>query len=146
MEFHKITGSCLCGAVSYEITAEPARAHNCHCQRCRKIRGTAFASNLFVPLEAFRYTEGEDRLRSYKLPEAARFTHVFCSVCGSSLPFLNSAIGLAVVPMGSLDDDPKHPLEAHIFVGSKAPWFTISDELPQHFVAAGTKPSPSDGS
>ena len=68
-----IAGSCLCGAIRYEISGEPEWAHNCHCQRCRKIRGTAFASNLFVPLETFRYTEGEDLLRSYKLPDAERF-------------------------------------------------------------------------
>ena len=127
-----IAGSCLCGAIRYELTREPVWAHNCHCQRCRKIRGTAFASNLFVPLESFRYTQGEDLLHAYKLPEAERFTHVFCKVCGSSLPFLNVARGLAVIPMGSLDDDPGHPPDAHIFVGSKASWFEITDSLPQH--------------
>jgi hypothetical protein len=142
MEPRKISGSCLCGAVRYEITGEPEWAHNCHCRRCRKIRGAAFASNLFVPLDRVRYTQGEDLLRSYKLPEAARFTHVFCSVCGASLPFLNVARGRAVVPMGSLDDDPRHPPDAHIFVGSKAPWFTITDALPQH--AAELGPGPGD--
>lgn len=132
-----IAGSCLCGAIRYEISKTPEWAHNCHCQRCRKIRGTAFASNLFVPLEAFRYTQGEDLLRSYKLPGAERFTHVFCDVCGSSLPFLNRDRGAAVVPMGSLDDDPGHQPDAHIFVDSKAPWFTISDSLPQHRCQVG---------
>ncbi len=127
-----IAGSCLCGAIRYEFTGEPVWAHNCHCQRCRKIRGTAFASNLFVPLELFRYTQGKDLLQSYKLPGAKRFTHVFCKVCGSSLPFLNEDRGLAVIPMGSLDDDPRHTPDAHIFVGSKATWFTITDSLPQH--------------
>lgn len=127
-----IKGSCLCGAIGYEILQPPQLAYNCHCQRCRKARGTAFASNLFVPLDAFRYTRGEDKLESYKVPEAERFTHVFCSACGSSLPFLNLARAVAVVPMGSLDDDPGHPPDAHIFVGSKAPWFTITDSLPQH--------------
>ncbi len=138
-----ITGSCLCGAVRYEITRKAEWAHNCHCQRCRKIRGAAFASNLFVPLDAFRYTQGEELLRSYKPPDAERVTHVFCNVCGSSLPFLNEARGLTVVPMGSLDDDPGRPPAAHIFVGSKAPWFTITDSLPQHRtqIGAGSEPS-----
>ena len=127
-----VEGSCLCGAIRYEILQRPQRAHNCHCQRCRKVRGTAFAANLFVPLDALRYTRGEDKLESYKLPEADRFTHVFCKVCGSSLPFLNVARGLAVVPMGSLDDDPGYSPKAHIYVDSMAPWHTITDELPQH--------------
>ena len=135
-----IKGSCLCGAVSFELTREPVWAHNCHCQRCRKIRGGAFASNLFVPLDALRYTRGEDLLVSYKLPEAERFTHVFCKVCGSSLPFLNKDRGTAVVPMGSLDDDPAYPPRAHIFVDSKAPWFTITDSLPQHREQLPVKP------
>lgn len=138
-----ITGSCLCEAIGYEISEEPKWAHNCHCKRCRKIAGSAFASNLFVPLDAFRYVRGEELLRSYKLPEAARFTHVFCQVCGSSLPFLNTARGAAVVPMGSLDDDPGHRPDAHIFVGSMAPWFTITDSLPQHPTQlGGGKPEP----
>lgn len=135
----EIRGSCLCGAVRYVIRERPRWAHNCHCRRCRKIRGAAFASNLFVGLEALRYTQGEELLRSYKLPEAERFTHVFCSTCGSSLPFRNEARGVAVVPMGSLDDDPEHPPDAHIFVGSKAPWFEISDSLPRHAEQIGER-------
>lgn len=137
-----ITGSCLCGGIGYEISREPVWAHNCHCQRCRKSRGGPFAANLFVPLEAFRYNRGEELLSSYKVPEAERFTHVFCSTCGSSLPFLNTARGLAVVPMGSLDDDPGREAGAHIFVDSKAPWFTITDSLPQHPTQIGDEPEP----
>ncbi len=141
MKPREMRGSCLCGAVRYAISHEPVWAHNCHCQRCRKIRGSAFASNLFVPLESLRFEQGEDRIRSYKLPEAARFTHVFCGVCGSSLPFRNVDRGVAVIPMGSLDDDPQHPPDAHIFVGSKAPWFTITDSLPQHPEQIGADPT-----
>lgn len=89
------------------------------------------SANLFVPLESFRYTQGEALLSSYKPPEAKRFTHVFCSVCGSSLPFLNLAREQAVVPMGSLDDDSDRLPEAHIFVDSMASWFKITDSLPQ---------------
>ena len=127
-----ISGSCLCGSVRYEIDEEPVWAHNCHCTRCRKARGTAFAANLFAPLAALHYTRGEDLLRAYKPPKAERFTHVFCPRCGSSLPFRNEARGLAVVPMGSLDDDPGYSPKAHIYVDSMAPWHRITDELPQH--------------
>jgi hypothetical protein len=133
----EIRGSCLCGAVAFELTGKPVWAHNCHCSRCRKIHGAAFASNLFAPLDALRYTQGEDLLGSYKMPAAERFTHVFCKVCGSSLPFQNVDRGVVVVPMGSLDDDPKHPPDAHIFTDSKAPWFTITDSLPRHRAQLG---------
>ena len=133
-----LTGGCLCGAVRYELSQPPVWAHNCHCSRCRKSTGAAFASNLFVPVDALRYTRGEEQLRSFKVPEAERFTHVFCGRCGSSLPFVNPQRGLAGVPMGSLDGDPGLGPRAHIFVGSKAPWFTITDALPQHPTVLGS--------
>lgn len=138
----KLEGGCLCGAVRYALTSEPVWTHNCHCQRCRKIRGTAFAANLFVPLDGFRFTQGDESVVSYKLPDAERFTHVFCRACGSSLPFRNEARGLAVVPMGSLDEDPGLKPKAHIYVGSKAPWFEITDSLPQHREQIGEPDGP----
>ena len=127
-----IAGSCLCGAVRYELTQDPLWAHNCHCSRCRKTRGSAFASNLFVARHGFRFSRGEDQLQSYRPPDAERFTHAFCRRCGSSLPWLSESHGLMVVPMGSLDEDPGVAPHANIFVGSKAPWFTITDGLPQN--------------
>jgi hypothetical protein len=137
-----LTGSCLCGAVRYELTQSPVWAHHCHCSRCRKASGAAFASNLFLPRDALRYTQGAEALRSFKPPDAERFTHAFCEVCGSTLPFLNEARGLVVVPMGSLDADPGYRPRAHIFTASRAPWFTITDALPQHPAALGSAPDP----
>jgi hypothetical protein len=134
-----IRGSCLCGTIHYELSQAPSWAHHCHCKRCRKIRGTPFATNAFVPLEAFAFTQGEEKLRNYKLPEAERFTHAFCDECGSSLPFRNTARGVAVIPMGSLDDDPDCTPSAHIFVGSMASWHTITDSLPQNESQLGTE-------
>jgi hypothetical protein len=127
-----IGGSCLCGAVRYELTEAPVWAHACHCSRCRKSSGSAYAPNLFVPLGALRWVQGETELRRFRPPEAERFTHVFCARCGSTLPFENPDRGLVGVPMGTLDVDPEYALRAHIFVGSKAPWETIADALPRH--------------
>ena len=139
-----LTGSCLCGEVRYKLTQEAVWAHSCHCSRCRKSSGSAFASILFFPLDALLYLKGEEHLRSYKVPEAERFTHVFCRRCGSTLPFVNRARGLVVVPMGSLDDDPRYAPRAHIFVGSKAPWSSITDDLPQHPTALGSAGDPEE--
>ena len=132
MQGFLLRGSCLCHAVRYELSQPPVWSHGCHCSRCRKCTGAAFAPNLFFPIAALRFVAGEDRLASYRPPEAERFEHVFCRDCGSTMPFRNPARGLAGVPMGSLDDDPGFALRAHIFVGSKAPWFEIHDALPQH--------------
>ena len=127
-----IQGSCLCGTVRYELTQDPLWAHNCHCSRCRKTRGAAFASNLFVARDGFRFSQGEDQVRSYKPPGAERFTHAFCAKCGSSLPWLNASRGVVVVPMGGLDQHPGTTPRANIFVDSMASWFTITDDLPKH--------------
>jgi hypothetical protein len=126
-----VRGSCLCGGAAYEIEGGLVRFRNCHCSRCRKARSAAYASNLFVEPNSFRWTRGEDLLESYKVPEAKRFMSVFCQVCGSNLP----RVGLpeyVVIPAGSLDDDPGMKPEMHIFVGSKAGWHEITDGLPQH--------------
>jgi hypothetical protein len=71
-------------------------------------------------------------LDEFKVPDAKYFKHVFCRACGSSMPRIDPSRDLAVIPMGGLDDDPGVRPLAHIFVGSKAAWDTITDSLPQH--------------
>lgn len=68
----------------------------------------------------------------YEVPDAKHFMHVFCRVCGSSMPRFDEGRGFAVVPMGAFDDDPGARPEGHIFVDSKAPWADITDALPRH--------------
>ncbi|HBZ72157.1 MAG TPA: hypothetical protein DEP35_21475 [Deltaproteobacteria bacterium] len=65
-----LTGSCLCGAVQYELTQRPVWSHNCHCSRCRKASGTAFASNLVFKIDALQYSRGKEHLRSFKPHDA----------------------------------------------------------------------------
>ena len=125
-----VRGSCLCGGIAYELEGEHSLMINCHCSRCRKARAAAHATNLFVPRSAFRWIRGKDLLQEYKVPEAERFTHRFCRVCGSSMPRLMGE--RALVPAGSLDADPGARERLHIYTGSKAPWYEISDSLPQH--------------
>ena len=120
-------GSCLCGGAAYILTSPPQRCVNCHCSRCRRARSAAFGSLLFTSV---RYTRGEDLLTAYTLPEARRFSYAFCRCCGSPMPRPDA--GSVGVQMGSLDDDPGIRPQVHIFVGSKAPWYEISDDLPQY--------------
>lgn len=126
-----LQGSCLCGAIRFEINQVPTGATHCHCSRCRKTRGTGHATNLIVPLDALRFVRGEELLTKYRLPEAKFYAHWFCSTCGSTLPRFDEGRGFAVVPMGAFDDDPIARPSRHIHVASKAPWDVISDELPQ---------------
>jgi hypothetical protein len=126
-----IRGGCLCGAVTYVADGEPLRALNCHCGRCRKARSAAYASNLLLRADALRFTRGESELERYKVPDARYFMQVFCRVCGSPMPRVDRERDLAIVPMGSLEDDPGIRPQRHIFVGSMAPWYAIADDLPQ---------------
>ncbi len=113
------------------MTGSPRGATHCHCSRCRKARGTANATNLVVDLDGLRFVRGAELLTTFKLPEAKHFTHVFCRVCGASMPRFDEARGFVIVPMGSLDDDPGIVPGRHIHVESKAPWDEITDDLPR---------------
>jgi hypothetical protein len=126
-----ISGSCLCGGVAFEMTGTPIRVNHCHCSRCRKVRGTANATNLLVPIDGLRFLRGEELLTCYRAPDAQFFAHVFCPTCGASMPNLDAARGIAIVPMGAFDDDPGVRPERHIFVDSKAAWDDIADALPR---------------
>lgn len=124
-------GSCLCGAVRFVLDGTPILARNCHCSRCRLGRSAAHAANVLAPLDAIRITEGAGRIASYKIPEAQFFTQTFCTTCGGKTPRHDASRGLAVAALATFDDDPGIYPARHIFTGSKAPWFEITDGLPQ---------------
>jgi hypothetical protein len=124
-------GSCACGKVTFEYAGAPLRMLNCHCSRCRRARSAAHATNIFVPLDKFRFRLGEDLVRDFPLPGARYFGVAFCSLCGSDVPRKSFERKVAVIPAGALDSDPGVRASAHIFVGSRAVWFDISDDLPQ---------------
>jgi hypothetical protein len=124
-------GSCLCGEVAYEITTPPLRMFLCHCSRCRQSRSAAHGANVFYDATGFHWTRGAGLVEEFPLPGAQYFTTAFCRNCGSELPRVSVERNIAVVPAGSLDSEPAITPVAHIFVGSKAPWFDITDELPQ---------------
>ncbi|HTO53683.1 MAG TPA: GFA family protein [Myxococcota bacterium] len=125
-----VRGGCLCGAVAWE-TPRPVAGpiFLCHCNRCRRARAAAHGANLFVELERFRWLRGAERVERYKVPEAERFAQAFCRDCGSKVPSLGRR---AVIPAGSLDDDPGVRPAMHVYVASKAPWFEICDDLPRY--------------
>ena len=123
-------GGCLCGAITFEVTGEAKRFYHCHCRRCRKATGTGHATNLFLQPGALRFVTGEELMRSFKVPEAARFMNVFCGQCGSRMPRQPPGSDMVVIPCGSLDDEPEFKPQARIFTGSRANWSCGGDELP----------------
>ena len=127
-----INGSCLCGAVNYQIEGPFKIFQYCHCSRCRKFTGSAYASNLFVPPERFRWTSGEGMIRRYEHPDAKYFATNFCKQCGSSLPWAVKGGKNIIVTAGTLDDDPGIKPMWNIFWRSKASWYEESSDLPKH--------------
>ena len=125
-----VKGSCLCGAVKYEVTGEPKRFYHCHCSRCRKTTGTGHASNMFFQPAALTWLSGQEQVRVFKAPEAKRFTNSFCTTCGSRLPRQAKDSDVVLIPAGSLDDEAPIKPQARIFSGSRASWSCVDDELP----------------
>lgn len=127
-----VQGRCLCQTVTYAITGHLGIFQYCHCSRCRKFTGSAFAANLLVSPADFQWLSGEESVGRYALAEAKHFATAFCQHCGSSLPWLAQSGKAVVVPAGSLDDDPGiRPLQ-NIFWGSRAVWAVESGSLPMH--------------
>ncbi|MCZ8132594.1 MAG: GFA family protein [Steroidobacteraceae bacterium] len=127
-----VGGACLCGAVAWQVDGPPLKMYHCHCERCRKARGSAFATNVFYAFDAFRWRRGEDRVSRYALPGARFFGTASCRDCGAAVPRPQRDRGVAVVAAGSLDVDPGIRPSAHIYVGSSAGWDRIHDPLPRY--------------
>jgi hypothetical protein len=124
-----IRGSCLCGQVRFVLDAAPQFINHCHCGMCRKVHGAAFGSFLHADGQAFRWLAGEALVQRYESsPEVYR---AFCQVCGSNLPVLEEEGTHVIIPAGTLDDDPGVKPVVHIHVASKAPWYDITDPVPQ---------------
>ena len=129
-----IRGSCLCGGVQFEARKVQGPFELCHCSRCRKVTGSAFAAGIYVAPDDFKLLQGQELIRVYEAPilrAPPAYHSCFCSRCGSRVPDAFSCAPLIELPAGCLDNDPGLRPEMHILVEGKAPWFTISDGLPQ---------------
>lgn len=127
-----LNGSCLCGEVHYVVIGEPRRFYHCHCARCRKSSGTGHASNLMIASAQLTFSKGESLLKSYKVPEAKRFTRQFCSNCGTSVARFVPELDIVVVPAGSLDSEAPIKPQARIFWNSRAEWSCDGDKSPRY--------------
>jgi len=123
--------SCLCGNVKYEIHGEIMDIIHCHCSRCRKVQGSAFATNGNVHNNHFKLLCDMDRLTKYEtVPGNHKY---FCKTCGSPMFSKNTnQPDLTRIRLGSIQSDITERPKAHIFVDSKANWDVICDDLPQY--------------
>lgn len=125
-----LRGRCACNAVAYEVWDEFVCAFNCHCSNCRATTGSAFLPWGEIEREKLRLTKGADSLQ---VVGDADGDHVLrCAECSSLLYWTVRDGTFIRIPYGSLVDEPTLKPTAHMFVGSKAPWYEIHDDLPQH--------------
>jgi hypothetical protein len=125
----KLSGQCSCGLVRYELADAFQYAAYCHCSRCRRATGSAFKPFGGIERAKFAVSHGEGLLKQIGEPNAhdAR-----CAACGSLLFSVVRDGQYVHVALGTLNDDPALKPTDHIYVGSKASWHTITDNLPQH--------------
>ncbi|MEB3753561.1 GFA family protein [Acinetobacter sp. MD2(2019)] len=124
-------GSCLCEGIRYEIHGELGDIIQCHCQRCRKASGSAYATNAVIAAADFKLIQGQFLLKKYQsTPITQRF---FCMECGSPIYSLKQDMPeIYRLRIGTLDTPITQKPTMHIFTAHKAEWDDIDDALPQY--------------
>lgn len=113
-------GTCLCGAVEFELVDVSPKLYQCHCSLCRKQGGSSSNTATIVPAENLRWLAGRERIASWV--KDTGFRSDFCSRCGSPVPNPLRNTPYYWVPIGLLDDEPAMEIAVQLFEGSKAPW------------------------
>lgn len=122
-----LTGGCFCGAISYQVTAEPGNRTICHCTLCRGTTGAPCVAWFTVPVAQFHLAGSPTRYRS-----SDHGTRAFCAVCGTQLTFADDALPDEIdVSTCSLDQSSAAAPASHIFTASQVPWLHFSDDLPR---------------
>lgn len=125
-----ITGNCLCQGVRFEIDGALEPIQMCHCKECRQAQGTPFVTNIPVATSALRIIAGEHLLKAFESSPGKQ--RVFCSDCGSPiLSRRDNQPDVVRIRAGSLNEAIAARPAFHIFVGDKANWWQITDQLPQ---------------
>lgn len=126
-------GSCLCRAVRFEIHGPLDHIVYCHCSRCRRSQGSAYATNGNVAKADFKFVSGEDMLTVYEHHSTPGHCKYFCKVCGSPVMSTHTAKPDNIrIRLGTIASAIEERPQAHIFVTSKANWDEIHDDLPQY--------------
>ena len=123
-------GSCLCGAVSYEISGNARLFWHCHCSRCRKASGTGHGSHMIVAEADFTFS-GEIKFFDKPADSGNRVSRGFCPHCGSALYSTNSGMpGLVFVRASSLDDPEHFKPQMVVYTDRAASWDVMDTRLP----------------
>lgn len=126
------TGGCLCGAVRYEATGEPAGTAICHCRDCQYVSGGEPASLVIVGRDALKITKGALKDFTKKGDSGKNVTRKFCAECGTQvLSDVESAPQIWVIKVGTLDDPSAFKAGVVLYTSSAQPWAHMPDGVPQ---------------
>jgi len=125
-----ITGGCACGAIRYEVTAEPIVTFNCHCRDCQKITGGGYTPVFYVPANAFKITKGSPKYFGTTSEMMGDNVRGFCPDCGSRLFGGKSDFGQGIAA-GSLDDPSLYKPQHEIWTSDAQPWDAMDPKLPK---------------
>jgi hypothetical protein len=127
-----MTGGCLCGAVRYEVSADPVFSEHCYCRDCQRVTGAAMGSLMFVPKEGFRVTKGDLKFFAVTADSGNKVTRGFCGTCGSWVMGRGSGVpDIVEVTAGTLDDPNGFKPMASIFMTSAPGWAPVASDLPK---------------
>ena len=125
-------GGCLCGRARYRIEGALRDAVACHCGQCRRISGH-YAAFTACGDDKLSF-EADGTLAWYESSPGVR--RGFCSNCGSTLFWDDSARPYIAIATGTLDAPSGVRLAGHVFVADKGDYYALEDGLPQY---PGTK-------
>lgn len=117
-------GSCLCGAVKFEVTEKPSLMGTCHCSRCRK---SGASTMVFVKKEHLVWHEGREKVALYQPQAPHKYGRCFCRSCGTSLGEILSKEDKFPISANAFDTELDLKIEFHEHLADKPSWVEISD-------------------
>jgi hypothetical protein len=122
-----LVGGCQCGAVRYEVSAEPLEVYVCHCRECRKQSASAFGISVIAPADAFALTQGRMKRWTRPTDSGGVLECMFCTECGSRICHASPGEATLSVKGGSLDEPVDVTHAMHIWTTRKLPGVLIPD-------------------
>ena len=126
----KISGGCACGAIRYEVTADPIVMFNCHCRDCQKTTGSGYTPVFYAPANAFKITKGTPKYYKTNSEMIGDNIRGFCPECGSRLFGGKSDFGQGIAA-GTLDEPSVYKPQHEIWTSDAPPWDTMDPKLPK---------------
>ncbi|MFT4562675.1 MAG: hypothetical protein ACI9BW_002422 [Gammaproteobacteria bacterium] len=123
-------GGCACGAIRYECSADPVMSVNCHCRDCQRATGSAYSTDMVIPIAAWKLLAGEPKFYDVKADSGNTVSRGFCNRCGSPLCVKESAApDIIVITASSLDDPSPYQPTGDLWTSSAQPWDHMNPDL-----------------